>query len=104
MVFICVILGLTAYLLFIVDSVSGGYGPHVVFPALRDSDSLRMTLTRTSCFGPCPDYSVEIRGDGTVIYEGNRCVGERGHHDGRILESRVDELFEKFMRADFLFS
>jgi hypothetical protein len=101
-VLICAVLGVVAYLVFLIDSKSGGYGPHIAFPALRDHDSIRIALSRSSCFGPCPDYSVEIRGDGTVIYEGKRCVAVRGHHDGRILESRVDELFEQFKSAEFL--
>lgn len=99
---ICIILGLAAYLIVIVDSYSGGYGRHVPFPALRDYDSLRMKLTRTFCLGTCPDYSVEVRGDGTVIYEGKLCVAVRGHHDGFIPASRVDELFEAFKKAEFL--
>jgi hypothetical protein len=45
---------------------------------------------------------VEVRGDGTVIYEGHRCVAVRGHHDGFIPASRVDELFDAFRRAEFL--
>ena len=101
-IFICVTLGLMGYLLFLFDAFSGGYGPHVAFPPIRDHDSLRMTLSRAECLGPCPAYSIEIRGDGLVIYEGKWCVAERGHHDGHISESRVDELFEKFREAEFL--
>jgi hypothetical protein len=101
-VFIGLILGLAAYIIFVADSFSGGYGPHVVFPPIHDRDSLRIMLTRTPCLGPCPSYSVEIRGDGTVIYEGESCVGDRGHRDSHMFESEIDALFEPFKRADFL--
>jgi hypothetical protein len=96
-----VVLGLAAYFIVFLESLSGGYGPRVAFPVLKDQNTLRMTLTRTSCFGSCPDYSVEVRGDGRIIYEGNRCVAVNGHHDGWIPASRVEELFEEFRRADF---
>jgi hypothetical protein len=99
---ICTVFGLVAYLLYLIGSFLGGYGGHVALPPIKNHDSLRMMLSRTSCFGTCPDYSVEIRGDGTVIYEGNSCVVTQGHHDGHILESRVDELLERFKSAEFL--
>ncbi len=33
-----------------------------------------ITFHRHTCFGTCPDYSVTIRGDGTVVYQGNSDV------------------------------
>jgi hypothetical protein len=39
-------------------------------PPVKDWDSVRITLTRGSCFGGCPAYEVEIRGSGLVVYYG----------------------------------
>src|ERR1051325_4310822 len=39
-------------------------------PEIRDRDAMRIHFVRGSCYGPCPEYSVEIRGDGPVVYNG----------------------------------
>jgi hypothetical protein len=36
----------------------------------NDWSSLRIRLSRSMCFGHCPDYTVEITGNGDVIYVG----------------------------------
>jgi hypothetical protein len=43
---------------------------HVRFPEIHDWNSLRITLSRSACYGNCPVYDIEIRGDGTSLYEG----------------------------------
>jgi len=39
-------------------------------PAARAQDPVRITMTRSTCFGVCPAYTVTMRGDGSVTYEG----------------------------------
>lgn len=75
-------------------------GP-VPFPPIKDLHSLTITLARGPCFGPCPIYSVEIRGDGTVTYTGERFVLLDGRHVTKIGEDKIRALFEAFRKADF---
>jgi ankyrin repeat protein len=73
----------------------------IPFPKIKDWTSLRMALSRTSCFGTCPSYSVEVRGDGGVTYRGNAFVLITGEHHSRISRKQVEQLFARFRRADF---
>ena len=66
-----------------------------------DLNGLRIKLVRTSCFGFCPDYSVEILGDGTVIYQGNSFVKAKGTHRGRVSITAVRQLANLFVSADY---
>jgi hypothetical protein len=47
-------------------------------PTGSGDPSIVITLRRTECFGNCPNYKVTLRGDGTVVYEGNTFVNVRG--------------------------
>jgi hypothetical protein len=73
----------------------------VPFPDVKDMTTLRMTLTRSMCFGTCPDYTVEVRGDGAVEFTGRRFVFVVGNQHGRISPGAVTELLAEFRRADF---
>lgn len=79
----------------------GPYGIHRAFPDIRDWNSLRLSLTRTRCFGTCPAYSVEIRGDGSVRYQGEGCVAEKGAQTARLARVDIERLLTAFRRADF---
>jgi hypothetical protein len=74
---------------------------HVAFPAIRDWHSLRITLTRTMCYGTCPAYSVMIDGDGTVTWDGKTYVAVKGQHTGKIAPEQVKALYSAFKKADF---
>ena len=76
-------------------------GQRVPFPEIKDWNSLHMTLSRTTCFGSCPGYSVEVRGDGTVTYHGQMFVLITGEHHSRLSKKRVEELFANFRNADY---
>lgn len=76
-------------------------GRRVPFPEIKDWNTLRMTLSRTTCFGTCPGYSVEVRGDGAVTYRGKMFVLVTGEHHIRISKKRVEELFANFRKADY---
>ena len=75
--------------------------PLATFPAVKDWKTLVITLTRTSCFGKCPDYTVEIHGDGTVIFNGRRNVVHTGEYRARISRAAVRTLVDKFRTADY---
>jgi ankyrin repeat protein len=82
------------------------------FPPV-DGDRLSIVLERTGCFGNCPHYRVEIRGDGTVSFETNDFEPDStprlspigvlvpGKHVSRISRSEVDSLVEHFRSARF---
>jgi len=74
---------------------------HVPFPTIRDWNSLQMTLTRTSCFGTCPSYRVEIHGDGTALYDGKAYVAVTGSHRASVSKEIVAELLDAFRNADY---
>jgi hypothetical protein len=74
---------------------------HVPFPEIRDWNSLRMTLRRSACFGACPVYSVEISGDGSVVYTGTTHVLATGEQHSQISQDAVAEILEAFRQADY---
>jgi ankyrin repeat protein len=70
-------------------------------PDVNYWNSLKITLSRTGCFGRCPSYAVQIRGDGTVVYEGGVYTAVGGRHIARVPLEVVRDLFAKFRAADF---
>lgn len=60
-----------------------------------------MTLERTECYGPCPIYKVEVRGDGEVAYEGLSPSLIPGHHRSRISKEAVQRLVAEFRKANY---
>lgn len=74
---------------------------HRAFPEVKGWNSVRISLVRTSCFGSCPSYEVEIRGDGAVTYTGKGYVAVSGFHKGNISRQVVESLVALFRDADF---
>jgi hypothetical protein len=58
-------------------------------------------LQRTSCFGPCPIYTVTIDGRGTVTYVGERAVRVVGRRTAHIEPSVVATLLATADRIHF---
>ncbi len=73
----------------------------VPFPDIKDWNSLRMGLKRTECFGPCPSYSVEVRGDGEVEFNGENNVLITGRHHSQISKEAVVNLVGAYRRASY---
>ena len=84
------------------------------FPDVKDWNSLRFTLERPEWYcEDCPAYRLEVRGDGTVMFEGLNYVPSGKYHDavasrvisgkylGRISRQQVEHLLEKFREADY---
>jgi ankyrin repeat protein len=74
----------------------------VAFPEIKDWDSLRIKLERTPCYGMCPGYFLEIRGDGSVTFNGGSFVLISGTHHERISNATVVNLVNQFRAADYL--
>jgi hypothetical protein len=70
-------------------------------PEIRDWNSLRMTLSRTGCFGSCPQYDLVVHGSGAVEYTGEMYVKYCGEWRGTIALSSVHELVGEFRAADY---
>ncbi len=77
-----------------------GPAPAMAFPSTRGKPVV-ISLERTACFGRCPIYRVEIRGDGLVSYEGVRFVAVTGKRYRRISPAAVSRLVAQFRAADF---
>jgi hypothetical protein len=75
--------------------------PRVPFPAIQDWSTLRIRLQRTACYGTCPGYSVELRGDGEVLFEGEGNVLIVGRHRGRISKEALAGLVADFRDANY---
>ena len=74
---------------------------HVPFRRIKDLKSLRITLKRTTCFGSCPAYSLEISGDGSVVYQGQRYVVFTGEHHDHISKEALGQILAAFRKADY---
>lgn len=60
-----------------------------------------ITLERGSCYGPCPVYTVTIRGDRSVLYDGRGCTYAVGKHQGMALHHDLMRLVDMFESAHF---
>lgn len=76
-------------------------GPHVPMPAVRDPAAVVIRLDRGGCYGPCPSYSVEIRGSGEVRYQGSSYVVVTGNHRATVSPERVQALLKLFETNDY---
>lgn len=74
---------------------------HVPFPEVAAPEDVTIGFTEGGCMGPCPVYSVEIGGDGTVVFEGDRDVAALGRHIYRVDPDEVASLVDAFRAADF---
>ena len=74
---------------------------HIPFPQIKNWESLRMTLTRSECYGSCAYYELIIFGDGRVVYKGYDNVDYCGEYHGSVPHDVVQQLADSFMKADY---
>jgi Domain of unknown function (DUF6438) len=67
----------------------------------RDAIDVTITLEHLGCPGECPAFSVEIHGEGTVIYVGKDNVKVKGKREHKIPKERVAELLKEFDSASY---
>jgi len=72
----------------------------VPFPE-TDLSSLRIKLSRSSCFGTCPAYDVSIDGAGNVVWQGGADTMLEGEYRTQIPLKTVQKLIGMFAAADF---
>jgi len=70
-------------------------------PKPTNFENLMITLERTACFGTCPIYKLTIKGDGTVIYEGERFVNVTGTQTTKISSDKIRELVDEFYKSGY---
>lgn len=61
-----------------------------------------ISLNRSGCWGPCPVYVLNIYSDGTVVFEGDKYVREKGVAKGKISQQQLKMLIAEFQAVDFL--
>ncbi|MDN5781524.1 MAG: ankyrin repeat domain-containing protein [Luteimonas sp.] len=74
-------------------------GPHVPLPSVPLS-KVRIVLARSGCFGTCPSYLVELRGDGSVRYKGGGFVDVEGEHNYQVPAAEVAALVDSLRAKD----
>lgn len=62
---------------------------------------IEITLTRTACFGTCPQYTVVLKGDGSVTYNGQRFVRVAGARTWAIDPAAVRALANEMVKDGF---
>lgn len=62
---------------------------------------VEITLSRTSCYGFCPDYSVTINDQGEVRFEGRRFVNVVGEAHATVPRAEVARLLARFDAVGF---
>jgi len=63
--------------------------------------TFEVKLSRTSCFGTCPVYSVTIHPDGSVDWSGSEFVAARGARHGHIAADGFDRLARAIEKVRF---
>ncbi len=53
------------------------------------------------CFGECPVYTLTIRGDGSVMFDGQKFVAATGVHTSTLAPEQLQALVEAFQTADY---
>ena len=68
---------------------------------LKDAVITMKQENHCGCIGCCPEYTVSILGDGTVIYEGIAAVRLAGKQVYSIQQYQVKHLIDEFYKVDF---
>ena len=63
--------------------------------------NLTIRMERGMCMGKCPVYSLDIFGNGTVVYNGERFVNVTGKQVSGISDAKIKELVKEFYDIDF---
>lgn len=63
--------------------------------------AIQISLSRTACFGTCPEYTVAMTGDGSVTYNGKKYVRIEGVHTWRIDPAAVRALADEMVKDGF---
>jgi hypothetical protein len=65
------------------------------------TEGVMISMERSACYGTCPVYTLTIKGDGTLMYEGKDFVKVKGKQVSKISEETVKKLIEEFYDIDY---
>jgi hypothetical protein len=65
------------------------------------AEPIEITIERTACFGTCPEYTVTLKDDGTVTYNGRQFVRVTGEHTWKIDPAAVRALASEMEAAGY---
>ena len=60
-----------------------------------------ITLERTMCYGPCPEYKITISAGGSVVFEGRRFVKTVGKAQSSISDQKLREILAAFATINY---
>lgn len=66
-----------------------------------DSKNFKISITRTQCFGKCPDYTLEVFGDGSMSYVGRANVEMIGEHVNTVGAEVIERLADEVEKSGF---
>lgn len=66
------------------------------------TDDLEIMIQRTACFGPCPIYTVYVRGDGNVSFVGQGYTDVIGSVYGTVTDEQLFQIASELDRSRFL--
>lgn len=58
-------------------------------------------MSKTPCFGTCPEYEIKINGKGLASYEGKKFVKLEGSYTKTLSDQATNDLMKAFVDADF---
>ena len=93
----------------ITQLVDGNKGVHAMIPKAifvgptgnQNANGDQITLERTACFGTCPMYTLTIKGDGSVIFDGKRFTKTTGVATGKIRQDDFRGLVSEFGKINY---
>jgi uncharacterized protein DUF6438/ankyrin repeat protein len=65
------------------------------------AEPIEITIERTACFGTCPEYTITLKGDGTVTYNGRQHVRVTGDRTWTIDPAAVRALAREMEAAGY---
>jgi hypothetical protein len=70
-------------------------------PSDAGQEGVEIQVDLGPCFGTCAVYSVTVRGDGAVDYDGKAFVAALGHRTAHVSRTAVSELVSSFDASSF---
>lgn len=64
-------------------------------------EARELTISRTQCYGPCPDYTAIVGADGSVWYFGRAFAPRIGLHTGRVAPRAVHAVFRRALDSGY---
>ncbi len=62
---------------------------------------LYLKYLRGACFGRCPVYSIEVYGDGRIVYDAKMFTKRKGIYEGRLNKAELDDLKKRIEKLNF---